>query len=314
LTYYGSGFCVVRNLFFHGHSRLLLVSYSSPFWPLLSSTVRMCLHLLLDIFHNERNLERRCLMHRNELALNGQVALVTGASSGLGRATALALAQAGADVALLARSADDLQEVSTALTSSGRRAVAFPGDLAHEDYIVNAAAQTIETFGRIDILVNAAGIDTPGAVIHLATNEWDYVLDVNLRAPFLLAKAVFPHMSRARRGTIINISSVAGKRGWANASAYCASKFGLTGFTQALAAEGKAYGIRACIIYPGGMATHWGIWTSTERPVSQREFPPVTKALPPAEVASLIVWISAAPAELVLNEAIISPLQEEGWP
>jgi NAD(P)-dependent dehydrogenase (short-subunit alcohol dehydrogenase family) len=190
----------------------------------------------------------------------------------------------------------------------------LPGDLAHEDDIVNAVARAIETFGRIDILVNAAGIDAPGAVVNLATSEWDYVVDVNLRAPFLLAKAVFPHMSQARRGTIINISSVAGKRGWANASAYCASKFGLTGFTQALAAEGKAYGIRACIIYPGGMATHWGVWSSTERAVSQREPPPVTKALPPAEVASLIVWMAAAPAELVLNEVIISPLQEEGWP
>ena len=247
-------------------------------------------------------------MESNERALNGQVALVTGASSGLGRATALALAQAGADVALLARSADDLQEVITELASSERRAVAFPGDLAHEDYIVNAVAQAI------DILVNAAGIDAPGAVIQLATSEWDYVVDVNLRAPFLLAKAVFPHMSQARRGTIINISSVAGKRGWANASAYCASKFGLTGLTQALAAEGKAYGIRACIVYPGGMATHWGVWSSTERARSQREPPSVTKALPPAEVASLIVWMAAAPAELVLNEVIISPLEEEGWP
>ncbi len=276
--------------------------------------VQMCLHLLLETFQNGRNPERRYLMESHELALNGQVALVTGASSGLGRATALALAQAGADVALLARSADDLQKVITALTSHGRRALAFAGDLAHEDDIVNAVAQAIETFGRIDILVNAAGIDAPGAVVQLATSEWDYVVDVNLRAPFLLAKAVFPHMSQARRGTIINISSVAGKRGWANASAYCASKFGLTGFTQALAAEGKAYGIRACIIYPGGMATHWGVWSSTQRAVSQLEPPPVTKALPPAEVASLIVWMAAAPAELVLNEVIISPLEEEGWP
>src|SRR2546428_815667 len=163
--------------------------------------------------YNGRNPERRCLMESNERALNGQVALVTGASSGLGRATTLALAQAGADVALLARSADDLQQVITELTASGRRAVAFAGDLAHEDYITNAVARAIETFGRIDILVNAAGIDAPGAVVQLATSEWDYVLDVNLRAPFLLAKAVFPHMSQARRGTIINISSVAGKRG-----------------------------------------------------------------------------------------------------
>jgi NAD(P)-dependent dehydrogenase (short-subunit alcohol dehydrogenase family) len=253
-------------------------------------------------------------MTNNPLALNGQVALVTGASSGLGRATALALAQAGADVVLLARSADDLQQVLTELGPSGRRGVAFPGDLADESYILTTVQRTIEHFRHIDILVNAAGIDVPAAVVQLTPGEWDYVLDVNLRAPFLLAKAVFPSMSQAKRGTIINISSVAGKRGWANASAYCASKFGLTGLTQALAAEGKAHGIRVCILYPGGMATHWGTWSSSERGSKPEEAPPVTKALPPAEVASLIIWIAAAPAELVLNEVIISPLQEEGWP
>src|SRR5439155_3876540 len=190
----------------------------------------------------------------------------------------------------------------------------LPGDLADENYILNAVQRTISFFGHIDLLVNAAGIDVPGEVINLATSDWDYVLAVNLRAPFLLAKAVFPHMRQARRGTIINISSVAGKRGWANAAAYCASKFGLTGFTQALAAEGKAHGIRVCILYPGGMATHWGAWSSTERQSREAAALPVTQALPPAEVASLIVWIAAAPPELVLNEVIISPLEEKGWP
>jgi NAD(P)-dependent dehydrogenase (short-subunit alcohol dehydrogenase family) len=253
-------------------------------------------------------------MDSNERALTGQVALVTGASSGLGRATALALTRAGADLVLLARSADDLQRVVTELTPNGSRIVAFPGNVAHEDDIAHAVAQAIETFGQIDIVVNAAGTDVPGPIVGLSTSDWDYVLDVNLRAPFLLAKAVFPYMSKAKRGTIVTISSVAGKRGWANAGAYCASKFGLTGFTQALAAEGKAHGIRACVLYPGGMATHWGTWSSAQRAVSGLEPPPVTKALPPAEVASLIVWIATTPPELVLNEAIISPLEEEGWP
>jgi len=252
-------------------------------------------------------------MTSQTLALNRQVALVTGASSGLGRATALALAQAGAEIVLLARSADDLQQVTTELGSRGRRGIALPGDLADEHYILNAVQRTIDP-RCIDQDVNAAGIDVPRAVVHLTTSDWDYVVDVNLRAPFLLARAVFPHMRQARRGTIINISSMAGKRGWANAAAYCASKFGLTGFTQALAAEGKAHGIRVCILYPGEMATHWGAWSSTERQARPAEALPVTKALPPAEVASLIVWMAAAPAELVRNEVTISPLEEQGWP
>ena len=250
------------------------------------------------------------MVERAGRVLNGEVAVVTGASSGLGRATAIAMAQAGAHVALLARSARDLAEA----VAAGQRGLALPVDLAREEEVMVAIERTRATFGRIDVLVNAAGTDVLGAVATLATGDWDRVLDVNLRAPFLLAKAVFPAMQAAGRGTIINISSVAGKRGWANAAAYCASKFGLTGFTQALAAEGKPHGIRACIVYPGGMATSWGTWAPADRRTEGREPPPVTKALPPDEVAALLVWIAAAPSELVLNEAIVSPLEEGGWP
>jgi NAD(P)-dependent dehydrogenase (short-subunit alcohol dehydrogenase family) len=139
-------------------------------------------------------------------------------------------------------------------------------------------------------------------------------LAVNLRAPFVLARAVFPHMRASGRGTIVNVSSVAGKRGWANAAAYCASKFALTGLTQALAAEGRQHGIRACVLYPGAMATSWGVWSPAARGTARGERPPASKALPPQGVAALIVWIAAAPAELVLNEAIVSPLEEQGWP
>jgi NAD(P)-dependent dehydrogenase (short-subunit alcohol dehydrogenase family) len=175
-------------------------------------------------------------------------------------------------------------------------------------------ARLVDAFGQVDVLVNAAGTDTPGPVAELAVEDWDRVLAVNLRAPFVLAKAVLPHMRAAGRGTIINVSSVAGKRGWANAAAYCASKFGLTGLTQALAAEGRPHAIRACVVYPGAMATSWGVWSPVERRVASSERPAATKALPPEEVAALIVWIAAAPPELVLNEAIVTPLEEQGWP
>ncbi len=246
--------------------------------------------------------------------LDGQVAIVTGASSGLGRATAIALARAGADVALLARSEEDLRKVGREVEETGRRALPLPVDLTNEDETRGAVDRTVGTLGRVDVLVNAAGNDVPGPVAELEVKDWDFVLGVNLRAPFVLAKAVFPHMQRAGRGTIVNVSSVAGKRGWANASAYCASKFGLTGLTQALAAEGKPYSIRACVLYPGGMATDWGTFSPEERRSGVRGAPPATEALPPKEVAALIVWIAAAPPELVLNEAVISPLLEKGWP
>jgi NAD(P)-dependent dehydrogenase (short-subunit alcohol dehydrogenase family) len=246
--------------------------------------------------------------------LAGQVALVTGASSGLGRATAVAMAQAGADVALLARGKQDLEQVAAEAGRAGGRALVLPADLADAEALAGAVAWVMDAFGHIDVLVNAAGTDVPGPVAELAVGDWDRVLAVNLRAPFVLAKAVFPHMRSAGRGTIVNVSSVAGKRGWAGAAAYCASKFALTGLTQALAAEGRPHGIRACVLYPGAMATSWGVWSPAERRAARGERPPASKALPPQGVAALVVWIAAAPGELVLNEAVVSPLEEQGWP
>jgi NAD(P)-dependent dehydrogenase (short-subunit alcohol dehydrogenase family) len=245
--------------------------------------------------------------------LEGQVALVTGASSGLGRAVVSALARRGADVALVARSEEDLREAEGEVSETGRRALVLPTDLASATETRQAVERTVEAFGGVDILVNAAGTDAPGPVADLDVEGWDRTLSVNLRAPFLLSGAVFPHMRRAGRGTIVNVSSVAGKKGWANASAYCASKFGLTGFTEALADEGRAHGIRACVLYPGAMATQWGAWSPEERREEDREEEPPTKVLPPEEVAAFIAWLCAAPPEFVLTEGIITPI-EEGLP
>jgi NAD(P)-dependent dehydrogenase (short-subunit alcohol dehydrogenase family) len=191
--------------------------------------------------------------------------------------------------------------------------LSLPTDLADEGETSAAVERAVEEFGRLDVLVNAAGTDAPGGVEELSVEGWDRTLSVNLRAPFLLSKAAFPHMREAGGGTIVNISSVAGKKGWANASAYCASKFGLTGFTQALADEGREHGIRACVLYPGAMATSWGAFSPEERRESGGEEAPPTRALPPEEVADLIAWLAAAPREFVLTEGIVLPI-EEGLP
>lgn len=246
--------------------------------------------------------------------LEGKAALVTGASSGLGRATAISLAQSGADVALAARSEEELESAKEEVSKLSRHALTLPVDLASETETQEAVERTVEALGRIDVLVNAAGTDAPGTVEELDVAGWDRTLSVNLRAPFLLSKAAFPHMRKAGGGTIINISSVAGKKGWANAAAYCASKFGLTGLTEALADEGKGYGIRAIVLYPGAMATNWGAFSPEERQEGEpNELPPPTRALPPERVAELVVWLAASPREFVLTEGLVLPI-EEGLP
>ena len=131
--------------------------------------------------------------------LDGQVALVTGASSGLGKATAFALARAGADVALAARSREELESTNEEVSNTCRRVLTLPVDLASEVEPVEVVERTVEALGRIDVLVNAAGTDAPGTVEELDVEGWDRTLAVNLRAPFLLSKAAFPHMGEAGR-------------------------------------------------------------------------------------------------------------------
>lgn len=246
--------------------------------------------------------------------LEGQSVVITGASSGLGEACARAFAEAGANVALIARSEQDLRAAAKSVEELGARALVLPTDLRDAAAVSGAVTRVLDTFGGVDVLINNAGTDAPGPVADLEVDAWDLVLSVNLRAPFLLSKLVFPSMQRAGRGTILNISSVAGKTGWADAAAYCASKFGLTGFTQALHAEGREHGIRAMIVYPGAMATHWGNWTPEERHGSERETPEAQEALPPSDAASLMVWLAASPPNMVLNEVVLTPLKEQGWP
>jgi NADP-dependent 3-hydroxy acid dehydrogenase YdfG len=246
--------------------------------------------------------------------LSGQVALVTGASSGLGRATARALARVGAAVALVARSAPELAAAADALTADGHHVLPVACDLADAGSLERAVERVRRELGPVRVLVNAAGTDAPGPVSELSVDAWDRVLAVNLRAVFLLTQLVLSDMTQAGQGTIVNVSSVAGRRGWANASAYCASKFALTGFTQALGAEVRQDGIRACVIYPGAMATHWGAWAAEDRATSGREPGDPRTALAPETVADLIAWIATAAPELVLNEATVTPLDEQGWP
>jgi NAD(P)-dependent dehydrogenase (short-subunit alcohol dehydrogenase family) len=244
--------------------------------------------------------------------VKGQLAMVTGASSGLGEATAVRLAELGARVALLARSSADLDRVAARISSAGGAAFALPADLADPDAVMAAIGRLVSSAGPPRVLVNAAATDAPGPAEEVPPADWQRVVAVNLTAPFLLSRAVFPHMRTAGGGTIVSVSSVAGRRGWANAAAYCATKFGLTGLTQALAAEGAPHAIRVVCLYPGAMTTHWGTWSPADRDEPRRAAP--EDSLPPEDVAGYIGWLVCAPAHVLVTEAVVAPILERGWP
>ena len=255
--------------------------------------------------------------HREVMTVVGRDrgVLVTGATSGLGRAVALRFASENVPVACVGRREVDLSQTVREVERRGARAVALRADLADTASLAGVVDRAVAELGQIGVLVNAAATDAPGPAEDLGLDEWNRVLAVNLTAPFALARALLPHLRAAGGGLVVNISSVAGLRGWANASAYCATKFALTGLTQSLAAEGRADGIRVCVLYPGAMATSWGTFDPERR---RREPSPVhvdpTESLDPGAVADLIVWMATTRGQPVLNEVTITPLREKGWP
>lgn len=187
--------------------------------------------------------------------LSGSVALVTGASSGIGEGTALALAAEGVAVAVAGRREARLLELVRRIEAAGGRGLALPGDISMETDATRAVEDAVARLGRIDILVNAAGVNEAGGVESLPIDQWRRVLDTNLMGTLYTCKAAFPHMKAQGAGDIVNISSTAGRRSAWQFASYATSKFGLTGFTEALRQEGGSAGIRVSIIEPGATAT-----------------------------------------------------------
>ena len=194
-------------------------------------------------------------------AFDGQVAIVTGASAGVGRATALALASEGAAVGLLARRGAPLRAVAGEIEAAGGRTLPLLADLTDEGAVDGAIARAAAELGRIDILVANAGTNRSGAVDGYALADWNLVLGTNLTGVFLPVRAALPHLKVRHEGClgqVIAVSSGAGRQGYAGLAAYCASKFGLMGFMQALAAEVKEDGIRCATVLPGSVLTDFG--------------------------------------------------------
>ncbi len=188
-------------------------------------------------------------------SLEGRIALVTGASQGIGRACAIALARAGASVAVAARNESKLNDVVSEITASGGTAKAFALDVASEESIKATAKAVVEHFGAVHILVNNAGITKDTLLLRMKRADWDDVITTNLTGTFLLTQALVSSMMKARWGRIINISSVVGETGQAGQANYAASKAGLIGFTKSLARELASRNITANAVAPGYIET-----------------------------------------------------------
>ena len=243
-----------------------------------------------------------------ERPLSNRVALVTGAGSGLGAATARRLAAAGARVACVDLDPDRAAQTAASLGSD----VAFGiGCDVGEEAAVNAAVEAArDRWDRVDIAINAAGVDFVVGVDAMTVEQWDRVLGVNLRGPFLVAKAVFPLMQRQGGGDVVNVASTAALRAWGSASAYHASKWGLLGFSRGLGVEGRPHGIRVTTIIPGGMDTHW----FDRFPEQGIPLPDHANLQDPATVADAIAYAVSLPRGSVVQELLITPLTETSWP
>jgi NAD(P)-dependent dehydrogenase (short-subunit alcohol dehydrogenase family) len=231
--------------------------------------------------------------------LAGRVGLVTGAGRGIGRAIAVAFAREGADVALAARSAAELGAVADEVKALGRRAVAVPTDIRDEAAVDALARQATEAFGRVDLLVNAAGVASFGPLAESPLAAWDETMAVNLRGAYLCCRAVLPGMMARRRGTIVNIGSMVTTRTLAGTTAYTAAKYGLLGLSRVLAEEMRSHGVRVGVISAGAVDTP--LWDAIPSPPSRELM------LRPEQVAEAAVLMASLAANATLEEVTLLP-------
>jgi len=189
------------------------------------------------------------------MELKESVALVTGAGRGIGRAVALALAGEGVHVALMGLTGTHLLAVEKEVNARGVRSAVLPGDVSDEGSVSRCVAAAEQQLGPIDVLVNNAGVYTHVPVDRLDALVFDHTIAVNLRGPFLMARAILPGMKSRRRGHVINVASTAARRGFAGGAAYCASKFGLAGLSEAMLQDVRGHDVRVTCILPSTVAT-----------------------------------------------------------
>lgn len=213
-----------------------------------------------------------------------KVVLITGASAGIGRASALALAHEGANMVLTARRQERLSELKAAVQQIGGKAISVVGDATEEAIAKQCVTAATETFGTLDILINNVGVGNYKNLVDTSAAEYDELMDTNVRSTFLFTRYTVPVMINQISGTILMISSMAGIYGFAGEAVYCATKFALTGFAQALDKELRPHGIKVGAICPGGVKTEFALGKGrTEQSVAESDM------LDPEDVASAVV-------------------------
>jgi 3-oxoacyl-[acyl-carrier protein] reductase len=236
--------------------------------------------------------------------LQGRIALITGASQGIGRACALELAAAGAAVALAARNETKLADVVKEIETSGGQAAAFALDIASEESIKAAAKAVLERFGKVEILVNNAGITRDGLMLRMKRADWDDVLTTNLTGAFLLTQAVLSPMLKNRWGRIINISSVVGRTGQAGQVNYAASKAGLIGLTRSMAREVASRGITVNAVAPGYIETPMTAVLNEEQRKAMMAQIPLGRPGTDTEIAQCVAFLASDAAAYITGHVL----------
>ena len=231
--------------------------------------------------------------------LSGKVAIVTGASRGIGRGIALALAGEGADLMLTARGAEGLQETATACQALGVKALTTPGEIADPQHVEQLFSKVHAEFGRLDLLVNNAGAFDGGPLDELSLEAWDHVIATNLRGPFLCTQAALRMMKPQKSGRIINIGSISSHRVRPNSAAYSASKFGIWGLSQVTALEGREYGVTCCCLKPGNtLVPHRAASTKPQDQEPMMEI---------EELAEVALLMATLPSHVEMLDATVLP-------
>lgn len=239
--------------------------------------------------------------HNDEAILTGQVAVVTGAGRGIGAAIAAKIASMGAMAVLCGRTRGHLQSTADAISKAGGRAEPLECDVTNLRSVEAAAGYVEKTLGRLDVLINNAGIGGFGGPLHqLPPESWDAVLNTNLRGVYFCIRAFAPMMIRARAGHIVNISSLAGKNALPNGAAYAASKWGLNGLTYSVAEELRAHNIRASVICPGSVDTELSPHAGKDK----------TKMLQPEDVAHVVAMLLTQAPQSFVSEVLLRPTQK----